>query len=345
MARCPGASASGPWPKHGPHQDWRISPPTRAEDLGDRLAVEARVGLLDLPADAARAREDRERARDLAEAELARGVQHERGREQVVVAAVGAGADHGLVEGQPLARDLLGGERVAGRERLGDHRRDLRERERLVDRVDGVGAGRDPRVRQIGDALGAVPRLGDVVRRRRCRSAPRPPPSCWRSCCGRRSAAACRRRRTRPTCPATASRPSGAAARARCPCRETQGWSFPREDDAALLREREVDVARRPAEAERRRAHAEADRAVGAVRAAVRVGARDELARHHEALLGKVEVEDAVARSRVVRLLHPVEARELAADRGLAVVVLAAREDEVVVGDGGLARDRSRCRR
>ena len=28
MARWPGCSASGPWPKHGPHHDWRISAPT-----------------------------------------------------------------------------------------------------------------------------------------------------------------------------------------------------------------------------------------------------------------------------------------------------------------------------
>ncbi len=49
-------------------------------------------------------------------------------------------------------------------------------------------------------------------------------------------------------------------------------------------------------------------------------------------------MEDAVAGRRVVRLLHAVHARELAADRGLSRVVLAAREDEVVVGDGGLAR-------
>ena len=27
MARCPGLSASGPWPKHGPHHDSRIWPP------------------------------------------------------------------------------------------------------------------------------------------------------------------------------------------------------------------------------------------------------------------------------------------------------------------------------
>ena len=69
----------------------------------------------------------------------------------------------------------------------------------------------------------------------------------------------------------------------------------------------------------------------------MRVRARDELARQHEALLGKVEVEDAVAGIGVVGLLQSVNAGELAADRGLAVVILAAREHEVVVGDRGLA--------
>jgi hypothetical protein len=54
----------------------------------------------------------------------------------------------------------------------------------------------------------------------------------------------------------------------------------------------------------------------------VRVGAGDELPRHDEPLLGEVEVEDAVARRRVVRLLDPVQPRELAADRRLLVVGL-----------------------
>ena len=77
----------------------------------------------------------------------------------------------------------------------------------------------------------------------------------------------------------------------------------------------------------------------------MRVGARNELPRHHQALLGKVEVEDAVAGRGVVRLLDAVHARELAADAGLLVVGVAAGEDEVVVGDRRLPRiDRARRR-
>ena len=118
----------------------------------------------------------------------------------------------------------------------------------------------------------------------------------------------------------------------------THGCSAPAEHDAARLREREVDVARRPAEPERRRSDADADGAVRAVRAAVRVGAGNELSRHHQSLLGKVEVEDAVARRRVVRRRQLLRARKRAPDRGLPVVVFAAGEDEVIVGDGRLAR-------
>ena len=80
------------------------------------------------------------------------------------------------------------------------------------------------------------------------------------------------------------------------------------------------------------------DRAVGAVGAAVRVGAGNELARHHQPLLGKVEMEDAVAGRRVVRLLDAVMRRELAADRRLLLVVVLAGEDEVIVGDRRLPR-------
>src|SRR5207253_398097 len=56
----------------------------------------------------------------------------------------------------------------------------------------------------------------------------------------------------------------------------------------------EVDVAGRPSEAEGRRADANADRAVRAVRAAVRVGAGNELPRDDEALLWKIKMENAV---------------------------------------------------
>ena len=58
----------------------------------------------------------------------------------------------------------------------------------------------------------------------------------------------------------------------------------------------------------------------------------------HQPLLGKVEVEDAVAGRRVVRLLDAVQPRELAADARLLVVGVDAGEDEVIVGDRRLAR-------
>jgi hypothetical protein len=70
----------------------------------------------------------------------------------------------------------------------------------------------------------------------------------------------------------------------------------------------------------------------------MRVGAWNELAGQHEALLREIEVKNAVARRRVIRRFEPVQARELAADRRLPVVVAPAREDEVIVGDRRLPR-------
>src|SRR5207245_10356156 len=93
-----------------------------------------------------------------------------------------------------------------------------------------------------------------------------------------------------------------------------------------------------PPEPERGRPYAVAECAVRAVRAAVRVGAGDERAGENELLLGEVEVEDPVARRRVVRRRYPVPLRELTPDAGLLVVGLAMVEDEMVVGDSGLAR-------
>jgi hypothetical protein len=86
-------------------------------------------------------------------------------------------------------------------------------------------------------------------------------------------------------------------------------------------------------------------RAVRAVRAAVRVGAGHELPRQDQSLLGEVEVEDPVARRRVPGLADLVLGGEGAADRGLVIVLDLPREDEVVVGDRGLARvDRAPAR-
>src|SRR4029450_4759209 len=110
------------------------------------------------------------------------------------------------------------------------------------------------------------------------------------------------------------------------------------EAHAPLFLQGEVDVAGRPPEAERGRSPSEPDRAVGAVRAAVRVGARDELPRKDEALLREVEVKDPVAGRRVVRLLDPVALGELATDRGLVLVGLLAGEDEGIVREGRLTR-------
>src|SRR5207245_4956301 len=77
---------------------------------------------------------------------------------------------------------------------------------------------------------------------------------------------------------------------------------------------------------------------VVAVCAAVRVVARNELTRHDERMLGKIEVKNPVARRRVERLLDAVQLCKRAADRRLLLVVFLAREDEVIVGDRGLAR-------
>src|SRR5690348_14059788 len=85
------------------------------------------------------------------------------------------------------------------------------------------------------------------------------------------------------------------------------GPEFAGEDHATAPGRREIDVARRPAEAELGAADADADRAIRAVGAAMGVGARDEGTGHHEALLGEIEMEDPVARGRVVRLVNPLQ--------------------------------------
>ena len=222
IARCPPARASGPWPKHGPHHDCAD---LRRRRRGTRRRSTRRSsrgsGRSICALHAARSREDHELASAPCVSALrARRPQHQRRRQQVVVAAVGARADHRLVEREPLARHLLGRERVAGAERLGDHRHDLAQLQRLVDLERRVGAaaritgragrscpspryqasvivvGREDAVLRLG--LGHHVGDGVAVGDRQLRV---------------------RGRRTRPTCPATASRPSGAAARARCPCR------------------------------------------------------------------------------------------------------------------------------
>src|SRR5262249_20675991 len=112
-----------------------------SEDLGDGLAVEPLIRPLDLTPDAAGSRKDFELALRGAGAVRAGRADHERGLQQVVVAAVGARSDQRLVEGQTLARDFLGWKRVARTERLGDHRRDVRQIEGLIDVVRRISAG------------------------------------------------------------------------------------------------------------------------------------------------------------------------------------------------------------
>src|SRR5262245_50798462 len=81
----------------------------RSKDVGNRFAAEARIGTLDLRADAARAGKDHERLLGTCRALFPRRADHQRCREQVVVAAIGARPDHGLVERETLPRPLLGG--------------------------------------------------------------------------------------------------------------------------------------------------------------------------------------------------------------------------------------------
>ena len=126
----------------------------------------------------------------------------------------------------------------------------------------------------------------------------------------------------------------------------THGCRRPRNVTRRWRARREVDVPGRPAEPERGRAHADAHRAVGAVGAAVRVGARNELPGHHEALLREIEVEDAVARaSRSTACRCRGRAANSRPMPGLLVVGFYAGEHEVIVGDRRLARDRSCARR
>src|SRR4029453_11393622 len=104
-------------------------------------------------------------------------------------------------------------------------------------------------------------------------------------------------------------------------------------------RKREVDVPGRPAEADGRRPHTPPEGPVRAIGPTVRIRARNELSRCDESLFGKVEMKDAVSWCRVVWLFDPVQARELAPDGGLLLIVWLSCEDEMVVGDGRLTRE------
>src|SRR6266536_3878497 len=311
-----------------------------SKDLRNRFAREPRIGYLNLASHAARAREHGQALRHPAKALLPGRADDERGREEVVVAPVRAGADQRLVEAESLARDFVGGVCVSGRVRLGDHGLDGVEREILVDLVDGVSPRSHPRIGQLlrRDSLRAVPRIGHLV-------LGEDPVQGFPFCHHVRDRVAVGDREL-PVRVHELDRHSTRLLRAPA-AEELEDDVFPADprlqsslkDDAPLFREGEVDVARRPSEPECRRADSEADRTVGAVCAAVGVRAGYEPSRQHQALLRKVEVEDPVARRRVVRLLDPVPPRELTADRRLSLIGFLARKHEVVVCDRRLARE------
>src|SRR5437867_1027326 len=308
-----------------------------AEDVGDRLAAEPRIGLLDIALDAARAGKHDELLGRARCPLRARRSKDERCLEKVAVPAVRARPDERLVEGDPLARDLGCRERVRWTERLRNQWHDLGEIERLVDLVASILARRESRVGEVRRALLAIPRVRDVVRRE-------DPVQCLALGHHVRDRIAVAHRELQP---GVDELDAHALRLLLAPSREQREddilAAYPRlqlsgEHHTALLRDGEIHVARCPPEAECGRAHAVPERAVCAVRAAVRIGARYERAGEHELLLGKVEVEDSIARRRVMRPLDAVPLRELAANTGLLVVGLPMVEDEVVVRDRDLAR-------
>src|SRR4029077_7833433 len=97
------------------------------------------------------------------------------------------------------------------------------------------------------------------------------------------------------------------------------------EDDPARLGRCEIDVTGRPAKAELRATQPDTDGAIGSAGGAVRIRPGNERARHHQPLLREVEMKDADARRRVIRLDDAVAARELGPDRRLLVVGISAR--------------------
>src|SRR2546427_1754357 len=84
----------------------------RSKHLRDRLAAETRIGALDLSSDTARPGKDDELLGNMRRAPFARRADHQRRREQIVVAAVGARSDQRLVERDALARHLFRRKRV-----------------------------------------------------------------------------------------------------------------------------------------------------------------------------------------------------------------------------------------
>src|SRR5439155_11988467 len=90
------------------------------------------------------------------------------------------------------------------------------------------------------------------------------------------------------------------------------GLKLPRKNHAPLLRDRAVDGAGRPPEPQGGAPHTDPQGAVGAVGAAMGIGARIKPAGSDEPLLGKIEMENPRAGGRVMRRSNPVLLRELA---------------------------------
>ena len=211
----------------------------------------------------------------LRSAARARAAQHERRLQQIVVAAVGAGSDHRLVERDALARDLVGRKRIARAERLGDHRLHVRQIERFVDLVGRIRAGRDRRIRQdrrcpSRDTTSYVMSSGAKMPFSASASA------IMLAIVLRYAIGSCRSASTSSTdIPCDCFAPHRRSSSRTMSLPLTQGCRRPRNITRRCSRQREVDVAGRPAEAEGRRADADADGAVGAIGAAVGVGARE----------------------------------------------------------------------
>ena len=293
--------------------------------------------MFDVTLDSARPRKDDERPGRFLEASLAPRADHEGRLEQVVVAAIGAGADEGLVEGELFLGDLVRREGIPWGERLGDKGDELRQVQRLIDVPGHRSAGLEGWVGQIGDAFAPIPVKGDLVRREDAilrlgfghhvghRIAIRDGQLALRV--DELDAHPLRLR----LAPATEQREHDVLA-------ADPGPQFSAEDHAPALRRREIDVAGRPAEAELRAAHAGTDGAVRAIGATVRIGPGDERAGDDQPLLGEIKVEDPIARRRVVGLVNLVQRRKIPPDPGLLVVGVSSRKHEVVVCDGGLPR-------
>src|SRR5262249_11866551 len=87
----------GPLTEAGPAPRLTNLAARRSKAVGNRFPPEPRIGTLDWRADAARAGKDHERLLGTHRALLPGRADHQRRRQQIVVAAVGARPDHGLV--------------------------------------------------------------------------------------------------------------------------------------------------------------------------------------------------------------------------------------------------------